>query len=87
MQELKAGQGMFGKADPYAKLRIGTQEFSSKPNPGGGKNPVWNEEFTFDISNEKEMEVEVLDKVTFLNECALLISGNLGKFVKFYHLL
>ena len=58
---------MFGKADPYAKLRIGTQEFSSKPNPGGGKNPVWNEEFTFDISNEKEMEVEVLDKVILLN--------------------
>jgi len=57
---------MFGKADPYAKLRIGTQEFSSKPNPGGGKNPVWNEEFTFDISNEKEMELEVLDKVSLL---------------------
>ena len=54
---------MFGKADPYAKLRIGTQEFNTKPNPGGGKNPVWNEEFSFDISNEKEMEVEVLDKV------------------------
>eukprot|EP01036_Dinobryon_divergens_P023069 gene23070-31386_t len=76
--ELKAGQGMFGKADPYAKLRIGTQEFSSKPNPGGGKNPVWNEEFTFDISNEKEMEVEVLDKETvgtdkFMGRCRVSI--------------
>mmetsp|Transcript_3685 Transcript_3685/g.5048 ORF Transcript_3685/g.5048 Transcript_3685/m.5048 type:complete len:513 (+) Transcript_3685:715-2253(+) len=76
--ELKAGQGMFGKADPYAKLRIGTQEFSSKPNPGGGKNPVWNEEFTFDISNEKEMELEVLDKETvgtdkFMGRCRVSI--------------
>ena len=66
--DLKAGQGMFGKADPYAKLRIGTQEFATKPNPGGGKNPIWNEEFTFDISNEKEMEVEVLDKETVGND-------------------
>ena len=66
--DLKAGQGMFGKADPYAKLRIGTQEFSTKPNPGGGKNPIWNEEFTFDISNEKEMEIELLDKETVGND-------------------
>ncbi|RYZ13640.1 MAG: hypothetical protein EOO70_08390, partial [Myxococcaceae bacterium] len=57
-----SGQGMFGKADPFSRLRVGTQEFSTKPNPGGGKNPIWNEEFSFDISNEKEMEIEVLDK-------------------------
>ncbi len=66
--DLKAGQGMFGKADPYCKLRIGTQEFSTKHNAGGGKNPVWNEEFSFDISNEKDMEVEVLDKETVGND-------------------
>jgi len=66
--ELKAGQGMFGKADPYARLRIGTQEFSTKPNPGGGKNPIWNEEFSFDISNERDMEVEVMDKETVGND-------------------
>lgn len=66
--ELKAGQGMFGKADPYAKMRVGTQEFSTKPNPGGGKNPIWNEEFTFDVANEKEMEIEVLDKETVGND-------------------
>lgn len=59
---------MFGKADPYAKLRVGTQEFSTKPNPGGGKNPIWNEEFQFDISNEKEIEIEVLDKETVGND-------------------
>eukprot|EP01038_Epipyxis_sp_PR26KG_P005989 gene5989-8246_t len=76
--ELKAGQGMFGKADPYAKMRIGTQEFSTKPNPGGGKNPVWNEEFAFDISNEKEVEIEVLDKEAvgndkFMGRCKISI--------------
>lgn len=66
--DLKAGQGMFGKADPFAKLRIGTQEFASKPNPGGGKNPIWNEEFFFEISNEKELDIEVLDKETVGND-------------------
>lgn len=66
--DLKAGQGMFGKADPYAKIRIGTQEFSTKHNAGGGKNPVWNEEFGFDISNEKDMDMEVLDKETVGND-------------------
>ena len=59
---------MFGKADPYAKLRIGTQEFSTKPNAGGGKNPIWNEEFSFDVSNEREIEIEVLDKETVGND-------------------
>jgi serine/threonine-protein phosphatase 2B regulatory subunit len=76
--DLKAGQGMFGKADPYAKLRVGTQEFSTKPNPGGGKNPIWNEEFSFDISNEREIDVEVLDKETvgndkFMGQCQVSI--------------
>ena len=50
---------MFGKADPYCRLRIGTQEFTTKHNPGGGKNPIWNEEFAFDISSEREIEFEV----------------------------
>lgn len=59
---------MFGKADPYSKMRIGTQEVSTKPNPGGGKNPIWNEEFSFDISNEKDMEIEVLDKEAVGND-------------------
>lgn len=66
--ELKQGQGMFGKADPYCKMRVGTQEYSTKPNPGGGKNPIWNEEFTFDISNERDIEIEVLDKETVGND-------------------
>ena len=69
---------MFGKADPYARLRIGLQDFMTKPNPGGGKNPIWNEEFVYDISNEREMEVEVLDKETvgndkFMGKCKVSI--------------
>ncbi|GMI59415.1 hypothetical protein ScalyP_jg8067 [Parmales sp. scaly parma] len=60
--DLKAGQGMFGKADPYVKLRIGSQEHATKPHAQGGKNPVWNQEFDFEISTEKDLEMDVMDK-------------------------
>lgn len=38
--DLKAGQGVFGKADPYVKLKIGNQEMVSDPDAQGGKKPV-----------------------------------------------
>ena len=60
--DLKAGQGMFGLADPYAKIKIGSQEFSTKPHVQGGKTPTWNQEFEFEISTEKELELEIYDK-------------------------
>jgi len=67
-KDLKAGIGMFGKADPYAKITIGAQQFTTKPHSGGGKNPEWNEDFVFDISSEKEAEIEVMDKDTVGND-------------------
>ena len=39
-KNLKAGQGFFGKADPYVKLNIGEKEFITEPHMDGGKNPV-----------------------------------------------
>ena len=59
---------MFGKADPYARFRIGTQEFSTSSNPGGGKDPIWNEEFIFRISTERsDMKSSYLKTVFFFN--------------------
>jgi hypothetical protein len=60
--DIKSGQGMFGKADPYAKLKIGAQEQQTKPDVQGGKAPVWNQEFEFQISTEKELELDIFDK-------------------------
>ena len=60
--DLKSGQTMFGKADPYAKVTIGQQEFSTKPVVGGGKNPVWDTELSFEIKTEKEMTIEIMSK-------------------------
>ena len=37
---LKAGQGVFGRADPYLKVRIGHQVHTTQPHLSGGKNPV-----------------------------------------------
>lgn len=39
---LKAGQGFFGKADPYVKLKLGEKEWKTDPHSEGGKNPVSN---------------------------------------------
>jgi hypothetical protein len=39
-KQLKAGQGVFGKADPYVKLKIGDKEVLTEPNIKGGKTPV-----------------------------------------------
>lgn len=38
--DLKAGQGVFGKADPYLKLTIGNQVKVTEPDSQGGKKPV-----------------------------------------------
>jgi hypothetical protein len=38
--DLKAGQGVFGKADPYLKLTIGSQVKVTDPDSQGGKKPV-----------------------------------------------
>merc|ERR1719163_253562 len=59
---LKAGQTMFGKADPFAKITIGNNVFETPPHAGGGKDPEWNAEHTFEISTEKEALIEIYDK-------------------------
>eukprot|EP01034_Spumella_vulgaris_P025402 gene25402-31860_t len=81
--DLKAGKGMFGLADPYALLRIGTQEFCTNAHVDGGRNPVWHETFTFGVtvsSNQQPyvMNVEVFDKQTvgvdkFMGRCVVAL--------------
>lgn len=59
---LKAGQGVFGRADPFVKLKLGDKEFATHPHKNGGKNPEWKEDFEFDITTESDLELEVMDK-------------------------
>ena len=37
---LKAGQGVFGRADPYVKIKVGNKEVATNPHMDGGRNPV-----------------------------------------------
>ena len=59
--EIKA-PGMMSKADPYCKITIGSKTEQTKVHSKGGKNPIWGDEFNFQISNEKECIIEVYDK-------------------------
>ena len=78
---LKAGQGMFGKADPYAQLQVGdVQSFKTTVNNAGGKNPVWNQEFEFKFSSADEnLKITIYDyeKVgndKFMGGCTISLS-------------
>ncbi len=37
---LKAGHGVFGRADPYVRIKLGDKEFFTNPHKSGGRNPV-----------------------------------------------
>ncbi|KAG2449211.1 hypothetical protein HYH02_005958 [Chlamydomonas schloesseri] len=51
----------FGKQDPYAVLKVGSQQFRTRTAVDGGKNPVWNETFRFNVINENDVELIIKD--------------------------
>lgn len=52
-----------GKSDPYAVLSIAEQKQRSKTIKGGGKSPVWNESFLFEIPDgPHELEIVLFDQ-------------------------
>ncbi|KAJ9515922.1 hypothetical protein QJQ45_016906, partial [Haematococcus lacustris] len=53
---------LFGKQDPYCKLRVGNQLLRSKTHQRGGKSPVWNETFHFNLVNDNTLNIEVMDE-------------------------
>lgn len=66
----------FGRQDPYCKIRCGGQQMRTRTAVDGGRNPVWNETFSFNIINENALQVEVYDEDTlsrddFLGSCSI----------------
>eukprot|EP00195_Chlamydomonas_chlamydogama_P003395 CAMPEP_0202915720 /NCGR_PEP_ID=MMETSP1392-20130828/66461_1 /ASSEMBLY_ACC=CAM_ASM_000868 /TAXON_ID=225041 /ORGANISM="Chlamydomonas chlamydogama, Strain SAG 11-48b" /LENGTH=240 /DNA_ID=CAMNT_0049607859 /DNA_START=105 /DNA_END=827 /DNA_ORIENTATION=+ len=66
---LEFGQGLkdqdwFGKQDPYCIIKCGSQTYRSKTCTDGGKNPVWNELFRFNIINENDVSIVCKDEDT-----------------------
>lgn len=55
----------------YAKIRIGTQNAMTNESENTGRNPTWDEELKFEISNEEEIEIKLFDKDRKGNERCL----------------
>mmetsp|Transcript_20877 Transcript_20877/g.53101 ORF Transcript_20877/g.53101 Transcript_20877/m.53101 type:complete len:184 (-) Transcript_20877:812-1363(-) len=51
----------FGKMDPYAIIKCGTQTVRSETATDGGRNPVWTQTFDFNIMNENTIEISIFD--------------------------
>ncbi|GIL49248.1 hypothetical protein Vafri_5330, partial [Volvox africanus] len=58
----------FGRQDPYARLRVGSQEKRSRVCRDGGRNPVWDETFEFPIINENTLEMTLMDQDTLVRD-------------------
>ena len=52
---------IFGKMDPKCVLTIGAQKFTTQKANDMGKNPTWSDTFSFRITNEELMDVNVWD--------------------------
>ena len=51
-----------GKMDPYCTVVYEDSKYKTRVKQDAGKNPVWNEEFVFDVSSEKDIKISVLDQ-------------------------
>lgn len=58
----------FGKQDPYAMVTCGTQHYRSRTHIDGGRHPVWNETFEFNVINENEIVVTIMDEDTLTRD-------------------
>lgn len=61
-KNLKAGYGPLGKANPFVNIKIGERECKSSPAYQEGRNPEWGQSYDFEITTEKEIELEVFDE-------------------------
>ncbi|KAG2439050.1 hypothetical protein HYH02_006578 [Chlamydomonas schloesseri] len=52
----------FGRQDPYCIIRVGGQTFRTRTAVDGGRNPVWNETFSFELVNENDMELNLMEE-------------------------
>ncbi|GIL42511.1 hypothetical protein Vafri_466 [Volvox africanus] len=49
------------RQSPYCTLSVGAQTYRTQVASKGGRNPVWNETFQFNICNENDLVIEVKD--------------------------
>eukprot|EP00798_Chlamydomonas_sp_ICE-L_P002097 gene2097-18156_t len=63
---------ILGRQDPYGVLACGKINHRSKTHTNGGKNPVWNETFTFpDINSGMTLKLQLYDENTILRDVSI----------------
>jgi hypothetical protein len=79
---------VFGRQDPFCKITVGHRTFQTKVHDNGGRNPVWNDKFVFDVSDAQlqQLTIEIWDKNfvsnDYIGSCRLPVSiFNHGKIV------
>ena len=54
---------LFGTQDPYCKIEYMGRKYETQVCLNGGKNPVWNNSFDFELQSVKDdLEIQVKDK-------------------------
>ena len=75
---LQSDQDTIGKMDPYVVLEVGSQKYKTIPASGMGLNPIWNEEFTFNVAGDDELKITIYDadvgKDDFLGQYKIRLS-------------
>ncbi|OQR97845.1 hypothetical protein ACHHYP_09868 [Achlya hypogyna] len=49
----------FGKQDPYCKVTVGHRTFKTRVHDNGGRNPVWNDKFVFEVADMQLSQVVI----------------------------
>jgi len=54
---------IFGKQDPYCRVKCGHRQFKTKTHDNGGRTPHWNEKFVFNVIDAQleQIEIEIMD--------------------------
>ncbi|KAI3809053.1 hypothetical protein L1987_25020 [Smallanthus sonchifolius] len=58
----------FNKIDPYVLIQYRSQEHKSTVAKGQGKNPNWNEKFTFRVEYPGAVVLKIMDHDTFSSD-------------------
>ncbi|CAG8448632.1 6453_t:CDS:2 [Funneliformis mosseae] len=57
-------EDLVGKSDPYVKLILDENNIQTTQTKKNNLNPVYNEQFSFNVDGQKKLEIKVYDKDT-----------------------
>jgi len=73
---------LFGKMNPFVKLRVGQEKFDSKAIEHGHENPGWGQSFSFNLDgSDQYIHLEVIDKELVKNDVIGKLSVPLSRLI------